>query len=347
MLASSWATLGPVKLTVAATSVGISYTWLASSAVTGYSRVTPPNVRPSVGAMICFAVGVIAYVRLVASDAIGDAVVCAYVAPVDVTACVAPTGATAPPKLHTSVACLLIVTTDPSSGPVLVTATVVDARLGNAYISDAATEAVTVVRVAANVNVSATGAPAGAVTVAPTTLVCANVAPSTTVVAVVAVSAAEAETADPAANGAITSASIAGFVLENVSFVAVAVASRSLYCVDPAIGATATAFGTAYTTCRVALELSLRLAPDGAVTSSSNTSCPVVAPSVIELTWTEWPLDEYVYELTAPATSAPPTNTLTAPVPATSATFVVSASHSSIEIATDVYVCPAANPSTS
>ena len=173
----------PLKLTVDVTEVGISYTWLALSAATVYSRVTPPNVKVSFGAMACFAVGVIAYVRLdEALEAIGEAVVCTYVAPVDETECVAPTGATAPLKLHTSVACLLSVTVDPPKGPELATATVVDARLGNSYISDAETEAVTVVRVAANVSESATGAPAGAVTVAPTTLVWANVVPSTTVV---------------------------------------------------------------------------------------------------------------------------------------------------------------------
>ena len=50
----------PLKLTVAASPVGISYTWLAVSAVRVYVRVTPPNVKLSVGAMACFAVGVIA-----------------------------------------------------------------------------------------------------------------------------------------------------------------------------------------------------------------------------------------------------------------------------------------------
>jgi hypothetical protein len=165
---------------VDATAVGISNTWLAVSAVNVYVRVILPNVKLSVGTISCFAVGVIEYVRLVALVATGVAVVATYVAPLDATVCVAPTGTVAVPKLHTNEAALLIVTVDPPSVPVLVTATVVDARLGNAYISDAATVAVAFVRVAANVNVKLTG-PLVAVIVAPMTFVWVNVVPSATV----------------------------------------------------------------------------------------------------------------------------------------------------------------------
>jgi hypothetical protein len=206
----------PLKLMVAATAVGISNTWLAVSAVSAYVRVILPNVKLRVGTMSCFAVGVIEYARLVALVATGVAVVATYVAPLDARACVAPTGTVAVPKLHTRVAALLIVTVDPVSGPVLVTATVVDAMLGNAYISDAATVAVALVRVAANVNVKLTG-PLVAVIVAPMTRVCANVVPSKALVVVLIVSAAD--TVDPAANCAMPRASIAGFVCENTNVV--------------------------------------------------------------------------------------------------------------------------------
>lgn len=165
----------PLKLTVAVRPVGISYTWLALSAATVYSRVTPPNVKLSVGAMACLAVGVIAYVRLVALVALE-----AYVAPLDETEYRAPGGIVAAPKLHTSVAGLFSVTVDPPNGPVLATATVVDARVGNSYSSDAETETVDFVRVAANRNVKLLVA--DAVTVASMVRVCANVVPSTTVV---------------------------------------------------------------------------------------------------------------------------------------------------------------------
>jgi hypothetical protein len=113
---------------VDATAVGISYTWLAVSAVSVYWRVIPPNVKLSVGTITCFAVGVIEYVRLVALVPL----VATYVAPLDATACVAPTGTVAVPKRHTSEAALLIVTVDPPSVPVLVTFTIVVAGLGNA-----------------------------------------------------------------------------------------------------------------------------------------------------------------------------------------------------------------------
>ena len=72
------------------------------------------------------------------------------------------------------------------------------------------------VRVAANVNVKLTG-PLVAVIVAPMTRVWANVVPSTALVVVAIVSAEE--TADPAANGAMPSASITGFVCENTNVV--------------------------------------------------------------------------------------------------------------------------------
>ena len=121
----------------------------------------------------------------------------------------------------------------------------------------------------------------------------------------------------------------------------------SLCCVDPDIGATTTVFGTAYTECSAVFGLIFFLDPDGAVTSISNTSGPVFSSSVICVTWTLCAIDEYSYDATAPGTSDAPTNTFTAPVAATSATFVVSVSQSSIVSVTDEYLAPAANPRTS
>jgi hypothetical protein len=153
MAASVAPSPGPVNATVAVSPVGIAYTWLASSAVAVYSRVTPPNVRASFGAIVCFAVGVIAYTMLVTLTATGLDVVATYVAPLEVTACVAPTGMDPVPKLHANVACRLSVTIEPPSAPALVTVT--SAAVGNAYIADASTYAVAVVRVDTNVKANA------------------------------------------------------------------------------------------------------------------------------------------------------------------------------------------------
>jgi hypothetical protein len=155
MAASVAPSPGPVNATVAVSPVGIAYTWLAVRAVAVYSRVTPPNVKASFGTMVCFAVGVIAYTMLVTLTAIGLDVVATYVAPLEVTACVAPTGMDPAPKLHTNVACRLSVTIEPPSAPALVAATVTADESGNAYIAEASTCAVAVVRVETNVNTNA------------------------------------------------------------------------------------------------------------------------------------------------------------------------------------------------
>jgi hypothetical protein len=209
--------------------------------------------------------------------ATGLAVVAAYVAPLDATVCVAPTGTWLAPKLHTSVACLLSVTIDPVSGPALVASTV--AAPGNAYIADAATVAVAFVRVETNVNTNEWLA-APAVTVAPRALLATSVESSTTVAVAGGASETSAAVEDPAEN-APRFASIVGFVCANTNLVPVASESTSAYGPD-AIVAMVTVSGTAYTVCPlVAMTF---VAPDGAVTVTRNSSAPVVVPSVIAVT---------------------------------------------------------------
>ena len=75
-----------------------------------------------------------------------------------------------------------------------------------------------------------------------------------------------------------------------------------------------TVSGTACTVCISPDDLISLGAPDGGVTVTPNCRAPVAVPSVIELTVTVLVVESYVYDPTAPATSVPPTYTLTAPV---------------------------------
>lgn len=283
------------------TPVGIAYTRaVVSAAVAVYSRVTPPNVRASVGAMSCFAVGFIAYTMLVTLDAVGVAVVAAYVAPLEATECVAPTGTVAEPKLHTNVACRLSVTIEPPSAPALVTATVADA--GNAYIALAATVADAVVRVETNVNVNVVAALV-AVTDAPRILLAARVAPSVAVVAGTVASVSSALVVAPAANEP-SAELIALTEWLNVNCVSAAYDATRAYALV-AIVATATVSGTANAVWPlVAITF---VAPDGAVTVTRNSRLPVVEPTAIEVTAIVFVALVYVYDATPPATSALPT----------------------------------------
>lgn len=276
------------------------YTRAAMSAVAVYARVTPPNTTLSVGAMSCFAVGVIAYTMLVTLDAVGVAVVAAYVAPLDATVCVAPDGTVAVPKPHTNVACLPSVTTDPPSAPALVTATVADA--GNSYIALAATVTDAFVRVETNVNVNVVAALV-AVTVAPRIPLAARVAPSVAVVAGTVASVSSALVVAPAANEP-SAELIALTEWLNVNCVLVAYDATSAYA-PLAIAATVTVSGTANAVWPlVAITF---VAPDGAVTVTRNSRLPVVEPTVIEVTAIVLVALVYVYDATPPATSALPT----------------------------------------
>ena len=155
-----------------------------------------------------------------------------------------------------------------------------------------------------------------AVTAAPRALLADSAVPKLTVAVVASVSSALVE---PDAN-APKLASIVEFELLNANCVSVALVATSLYVSPPAIVATLTVSGTAYTTCPD--DLSSIVAPDGAVTVTPNSKAPVAVPSVIDVTVTLWAAESYVYPPTAPATSILPTYTRTAPVSATSVALV-------------------------
>jgi predicted membrane chloride channel (bestrophin family) len=65
--------------------VGGAYTLAERRAVGAYVTANPPNVTVTVAWMSCFAVGVITYSAAVTRATVGEAVVRAYVAPVDAT----------------------------------------------------------------------------------------------------------------------------------------------------------------------------------------------------------------------------------------------------------------------
>jgi hypothetical protein len=239
------------------------------------------------------------------------------------------------------------VTVDPPDAPPLTTAHVADA--GKLYIALAATVTDAVVRVETNVNVNVVAAVV-AVTVAPSTLLAASVVPTVAVIVGVVASATSALVVAPDAN-APSAALIAATEWLNVNCVAVAYEATRAYVSPPAIVATLTVSGTAYTVWPlVAMTF---VAPDGAVTVTRNSSAPVVAPSVIDVTATVCVPEVYVYDATAPTTKVPPTYTSTAPVAATSVMFGVSkSSPPSVSVTveavgvSDPYALPAANPRT-
>ena len=172
----------------------------------------------------------------------GDAVVSVAVAPVADTACVAPIG-TALANVYVSALLWLSVTTDPPDAPPLTTAHV--AYAGKLYIALAATVTDAVVRVDTNVNVNVVAAVV-AVTVAPSTLLAASVVPTVAVVTGVVARVTSALVVAPDAN-APSAALIAATEWLNVNCVATEYEATSAYVSPPAIVATLTVSGTAYT----------------------------------------------------------------------------------------------------
>jgi hypothetical protein len=233
------------------------------AAVAVYSTTTDPNCTVSITLCACvgFAVGVTVHATL---DVLVPIVVCVVGDTVStdagpggtngrlarpVVTCFAPTGKSVAvyelsKSVHVSVASRPSVTTVPPvtpTSPLLLTTHVASA--GNTYIAVWGTVAVTVVFVSLNVNVNVVLL-FGAVTVAPSFFVpVANAASSTTVGRESAESVESTDTViEPTPSD---ERSTLGFVFENVKLVSVSRSATSEY--PSSIGATVTAFGTAYT----------------------------------------------------------------------------------------------------